>query len=103
MLVDHVSLAGTAGDGNATGLRIKSDIDRGGLVEDVTYRNLCIQNVLHPITFDPFYDTSSGSEIPQFSNIVIRNAHVLTEGKVQLQGYDSARPPLPSTMSSSTP
>ncbi|HMC70957.1 MAG TPA: Ig-like domain repeat protein, partial [Mycobacteriales bacterium] len=92
MLVDRVSLAGTAGDNNANGLRIKSAQDRGGLVQNVTYQNICAKDVKHAIVLNPFYDSTAGTLIPQFQNIVLRNAHFLTEGSLQLQGYDAAHP-----------
>ena len=45
LLVNNVNMAGTAADSNATGLRIKSAMDRGGLVQNVTYQNMCLQNM----------------------------------------------------------
>ncbi|HEX4385612.1 MAG TPA: glycosyl hydrolase family 28 protein, partial [Myxococcales bacterium] len=90
MLVDSVNMAGTAADGNANALRIKSAQDRGGLVQNVTYQNLCVKDVAHALELNPFYVEASGSLIPQFENIVVRNAHFLSRGKVQLQGFDAA-------------
>jgi hypothetical protein len=90
MLVDHVNLAGTAGDGSGNGIRIKSAQDRGGLVQNVTYQNMCVGNEAHPLELNPFYDNTAGTQLPQFSNIALRNVHFLSEGKVQLQGYDAS-------------
>jgi Glycosyl hydrolases family 28/Bacterial Ig-like domain (group 3) len=90
LLVDTVNMAGTAADGNATGLRLKSAADRGGLVQNVTYQNLCIKDVAHALELNPFYNTNSGTLIPQFENVVVRNAHFMNRGKVQLQGFDAA-------------
>jgi len=92
MLVDRVSLAGTAGESSGNGLRIKSAQDRGGLVQNVTWQNVCAKDVRHALVLDPFYDTTPGTLIPQYQNIVLRNAHFLTEGLVQVQGYDAAHP-----------
>jgi polygalacturonase len=40
VLVDDLTLEGTT-----SGLRIKSDVSRGGLVQDVLYRNICLRDV----------------------------------------------------------
>ncbi|MBS2021564.1 MAG: Ig-like domain repeat protein [Deltaproteobacteria bacterium] len=90
LLVDHVNMAGTAADGNANGLRLKSAQDRGGLVQNVTWQNLCVKDVRKNLLIDPFYNSNSGSSPPRFSNLVLRNAHFLTEGRVGLQGFDAA-------------
>src|SRR5205814_4656253 len=36
-------------EGADNGLRIKSDVSRGGLVHDVDYQDVCMRNVKHPI------------------------------------------------------
>jgi hypothetical protein len=89
MLVDHVYLAGTVGDGSANALRIKSAADRGGLVNNVTWQNLCAKDVAHAVVIDPFYNSSSGTQIPQYTNILLRNAHFLNEGRVEIEGHDA--------------
>jgi len=89
VVVNNLAISGTANDGNDTGIRIKSDSSRGGLVQNISYSNVCIQNVAHPIQFNPFYTTATGSLIPSFQNISLHNVHVLTEGKVMLEGHDS--------------
>jgi hypothetical protein len=89
-LVDHVSFAGTPADGNGNALRLKSAQDRGGLVKNVTYQNLCLKDVKHLIVLDPFYSSAAGTSYPQFSNVVLRNVRFLTEGQVEVQGYDAA-------------
>ena len=47
--VDHLLVDDLTIDGADNGLRIKSDPSRGGLVHDVTYRNVCIRNVMNPL------------------------------------------------------
>ncbi len=89
MLVDTIGMDSTASDGNSTGLRIKSADDRGGLVKNVTYQHICMQNNAHPIQLNPIYDTSSGTEIPTWQNIVFRDLHALTGGRIQLEGADA--------------
>ena len=88
LLVNNVNMAGTAADSNATGLRIKSALDRGGLVQNVTYQNMCLQNMKTMISLTPFYNTNTGTLIPQFKNIYFHNLNFLTEGTVGIQGYD---------------
>lgn len=93
-LVTDVNMAGTATDKNATGLRLKSAADRGGLVSNVTYQNICARDMREILYFDPFYDTGSGTKIPQWQNIVLKNVHFLAPTAstypyvVKLQGYD---------------
>jgi hypothetical protein len=93
VLVDHVNQYGTAVDSNATGLRIKSAADRGGLVQNITYSNLCMENESYAIVINPTYNTNTGTEYPQFSNILYQNVHVLSpgsvNGKLQLDGLSN--------------
>ena len=37
----------------------------------------------------PFYNTNSGTLIPQFKNITFRNVHGLTNGIMSIAGYDA--------------
>jgi polygalacturonase len=36
-------------DGTDSGIRIKSNVSRGGLVEQVTYEDVCIRDSRYPI------------------------------------------------------
>ena len=95
MLVTNVNMAGTASDTNATGIRLKSSEDRGGLLQNVTYQNMCVKDIHHILQFTPFYNTNTGTLIPQFTNIVMSNVHFLTPTTnqypylVQMQGHDA--------------
>jgi polygalacturonase len=84
---------GTSG-GSSNGIRIKSDSSRGGLVNNVSYSDICVRNLSNPIFLTPNYSTSTGSSIPQYTNIKIQNFHGLSGGsntpKVTLDGYDAA-------------
>ena len=84
---------GTSG-GSSNGIRIKSDSSRGGLVNDVTYSDVCVRNLSNPIYLTPYYSTSTGTDIPQFTNITIQNFHWIAGGsntpKVTLDGYDAS-------------
>jgi polygalacturonase len=85
--------ANTSG-GSSNGIRIKSDSSRGGLVNDVTYSDVCMRDVSNPILLTPFYSSATGSDIPQYTNIKFQNIHVVSGGsntpKVTLDGYDGA-------------
>jgi polygalacturonase len=84
---------GTSG-GSSNGIRIKSDTSRGGLVNNVTYSDVCVRNLSNPILLTPNYSTATGSFIPQYTNIKIQNFHELGGGSntplVTLDGYDSS-------------
>src|SRR6185369_12406482 len=82
---------GTSG-GSSNGIRIKSDSSRGGLDNNVTYSDICVRNLSNPIILTPKYSTSTGSDIPQYTNVKIQNFHGIAGGsnrpKVTLDGYD---------------
>ena len=91
VLFDHITFAGNKANGSATGIRIKSDVSRGGLVQNITYSNMCLQNVRAAIVLDPIYTSgASGNLIPQYKNITIQNVHSTTESTVKIQGHDAA-------------
>ena len=82
------------GGGSSNGIRIKSDSSRGGLVNSISYDDVCVRNLANPILLTPHYSTATGSAIPQFTNITISNFHGLAGGSntpvVTLDGYDTA-------------
>src|SRR5258708_16602159 len=82
-------MAGPATDNNATGIRLKSAADRGGLLQNITYQNMCLKDMRSMAQLNPFYNSNPGTLLPQFTNWAYRNAHLLTHGRVQLQGYDA--------------
>ena len=81
-------------EGADNGLRIKSNAARGGLVHDVSYSDVCMRNVKHPIEMDTHYSASEQTEgllIPEFRDIRLENVRVEGGGQVILDGYDAAR------------
>ncbi|HXS94437.1 MAG TPA: glycosyl hydrolase family 28 protein [Candidatus Limnocylindrales bacterium] len=90
VLFDNITIAGTQANSNANGIRIKSDVSRGGLVQHITYSNFCINSVRAAIVLDPFYTSATGNQIPLYSDITIRNFHATSEGTVKLSGHDAA-------------
>jgi hypothetical protein len=86
--VKNVKVCDLSLDGTDNGLRIKSDSSRGGLVQNISYTGVCMRNVRHPLVFDPYYSSSTGTQIPDFQGISLKNVHVLDPGTSTLQGYD---------------
>jgi polygalacturonase len=84
---------GTSG-GSSNGIRIKSDSSRGGLVDNITYSDVCVRNLSNPILLTPKYSALTGSYIPQYTNIKIQNFHGIGGGtntpQVTLDGYDAS-------------
>ncbi len=87
--VDHMLIDDLTIDGADNGLRIKSDRSRGGLVENIIYRNVCIRNTRNPILFTPMYTTFQGNLLPLYRKISLENVHVLTPGTYTFLGLDS--------------
>nr|ANJ43636.1 glycoside hydrolase family 28 [Ramulus artemis] len=79
-------------DGTTNGLRIKSDKSRGGLVNGVSYTNVCMRNVQNPILLDTHYTTDPGNLTPVYKNISFNNITVLTPGKFTFDGISEAYP-----------
>ncbi len=88
--VAHVLVRGMTLDGTTSGLRIKSDASRGGLVEDVRFEDVCIRGSKRPIDLYTAYDkTARGELIPVYRGIVFTRVHGDT-GRLIANGYDAA-------------
>src|SRR3984957_2950796 len=87
--VSHVLVRDLTIEGATNGIRIKSDPSRGGLVQDITYENVCMRNVTNPIVLTPHYTDFAGELIPQYRDITLRNVHVLTPGDYIFAGLDN--------------
>jgi len=80
-------------DGTKYGIRIKSDVSRGGLVKGISYTDVCMRSVSQPLVFNPFYTSgATGNSIPDFQDIRLTNVHVLGGGSLRLSGYDAGHP-----------
>ena len=80
-------------DGADNGLRIKSNISRGGPVHDVEYEDVCIRATRHPILLDSNYSAAPitrRDKIPAFTDIRLKNVRVLGGGRITVQGFDAA-------------
>jgi polygalacturonase len=79
-------------DGSDNGLRIKSNITRGGLVRDVVFEDVCIRATAHPVFMDTSYSahaSKTSNRPPVFRDITLRNVRVEGGGKVTLEGLDA--------------
>jgi polygalacturonase len=88
VLWQNLTINGSAADSNKIGIRIKAQSSNGGLVNNITYKNICVENSYYAMVFNPFYG-GTGSDIPQFQNITVQNFNDISEGKIQLQGYST--------------
>ncbi len=77
-------------DGTDYGIRIKSDRSRGGLVEDVSYENVCMRDVPNPMLLTSMYTTFPGEKLPVYRNILLKNVHSVTPGWITFLGLDEA-------------
>jgi polygalacturonase/uncharacterized protein YjdB len=79
LTIDGSVGTGGAPDVDINGIRIKSDISRGGLVADALYEKVCIRNLPNPIILNPHYDpTKRGPLSPTYQNIVLRDVHAVS-------------------------
>ncbi|WP_420969631.1 glycoside hydrolase family 28 protein [Bradyrhizobium sp. B120] len=86
--VSDILVRGLTLDGTTSGLRIKSDVGRGGVVERVTYENVCLRGNRWPIVFDTKYDPhAQGDSIPLYRQIVLRHVHG-DNGVLLMRGID---------------
>lgn len=99
VLVADDTVSGTDALGNAsassTGIRIKSSPKVGGIVQQVTYRRICVDAVKAPIDIDPFYGGSNGPNVPRFQDIVVSGLRATNSphgATSVLKGVDAAHP-----------
>ena len=87
---DSIRVTDLSIDGADNGLRIKSNSSRGGLVQDVVYRDVCIRNTRNPILMDSDYEHfgKGGDRLPMFTGIELHDVWVEGGGTVTLQGFD---------------
>jgi polygalacturonase len=60
--VRNVAVRNCTFEDTENGLRIKSDLRRGGLVENISYSDITMSNVVPAITFTCFYQNSSAGD-----------------------------------------
>lgn len=78
------------------GIRIKSDVDCGGPVKQVTYESTCMTGVSHPLLFTANYGSCSGTKgTPQFTDIVVNGVFATKSpsgGSSEFNGFSSSAP-----------
>jgi polygalacturonase len=89
---------GLTEDHTTSGIRIKSNVTRGGSVHDLTYQNICMRGVKNPIAISPYYTNQTtegfedpkytGDRIPDYKAITIRNVIDTTPGDVLIAGLN---------------
>jgi polygalacturonase len=89
--VSRIRVTDLSLDGTDSGIRIKSNGSRGGLVHDVLYDDVCIRDSPNPISLDTGYTANGplqGSSLPTFREITIRDTRISGGGKFSFNGYD---------------
>jgi polygalacturonase len=92
----------TAADFN--GIRIKSDISRGGLVDNITFRDVCMRDANNAILVSTAYNPMfAGSSFPEFRTINFQNVRHVTcmntrQPVVTIEGHSAARRTGPVTL-----
>ena len=94
ILVDTLTL-----DHTTSGVRIKANVQRGGAVRNVVYRNICMKDVAVPISISPFYNGQTtdgivdlglkGNLIPDYKAITFENVVSMTPGIAQIAGLNT--------------
>ena len=89
---------GLTEDHTTSGIRIKSNVKRGGPVHDLVYRNICMRDVPIPIAISPYYTNQTvepfedpkyeGDKIPDYKSIVLENIYAMTPGDVLIAGLE---------------
>lgn len=83
---------------DSNGLRIKSDASRGGLVDDITFRDVCMRDVANAILVSTAYNPLfAGKLLPEFRRLNFQNVrHVTCMGTrqpvVTLEGWNETLP-----------
>jgi polygalacturonase len=91
---------GLTEDHTTSGIRIKSNVKRGGPVHDLVYRNICMRDVPIPIAISPYYTNQTvepfedpkyqGDKIPDYKRITLENIDSETPGDVLIAGLNDA-------------
>lgn len=86
------------------GIRIKSDSSRGGLVNDISFRDVCMRDMTNSILISTAYNPLfAGSSFPEFKAVTLTDVrHVtckeLRQPVVTINGFNAALPAGPITL-----
>ena len=94
----YLLVDGLTEDHTTSGIRIKSNVKRGGPVHDLMYENICMRDVPIPIAISPYYTNQTvepfedpkyeGEKIPDYKKITLRNIFSETPGDVLIAGLN---------------
>jgi len=114
--ISHVLISGLTLDGTSTGINMKSNDKLGGLVDDVTFNDICMRNTGTPISIGAHSGSDGHHEVdatghnkpPQYTNIVLSNILIqgatggagpastgsgsVGSGSISIDGLDAAHP-----------
>ncbi len=94
---DSRAVGHDATDADFNGIRIKSDISRGGLVENIVYRDVCLRDMTNAIMITTAYNPLfSGDHFPEFRRVEFQNVrHVscmnTSQPVVVIEGHGPTR------------
>ncbi|MDB6171893.1 MAG: hypothetical protein JWL59_1204 [Chthoniobacteraceae bacterium] len=85
--IRNITVENMTFDGTTSGIRMKAARDRGGLVENLTFKNITMRNVEKPIFISSYYPRepnrpdedegqAPGARTPQWQNIMIENGTI---------------------------
>jgi polygalacturonase len=86
-----------ATDADFNGIRIKSDVSRGGLVDNITYRDVCMRDMNNALLVSTAYNPLfAGASYPEFRNIKLQNVRHVScmntrQPVVTLEGSSATR------------
>lgn len=94
----YLLVDGLVEDHTTSGIRIKSNVKRGGPVHDLVYQNVCMKDVPIPIAISPYYTNQTvepfedpkyeGDKIPDYKAIKLKNIFSETAGDVLMAGLN---------------
>lgn len=93
---------------DSNGLRIKSDASRGGLVDDITFRDVCMRDVANAILVSTAYNPLfAGTYLPDFKRLTFEDVRHVScmstrQSVVTLEGWNETLPAGPITLSNVT-
>ncbi|MES1164741.1 MAG: glycosyl hydrolase family 28 protein [Verrucomicrobiota bacterium] len=101
---DSRPVGNNASPGDFNGIRVKSDASRGGVVDGIVFRNICMRDVNNAILISTAYNPLfSGTLYPRFGSMTFHNIHSVTCMNtrfpvVTLNGFSALYPAGPITL-----
>ncbi len=86
------------------GIRIKSDSSRGGVIDNVTFSDICMRDMTNSILISTAYNPLfAGTDYPSFRTLTFHDVHHVTckelrQPVITLNGFNSALPAGPITL-----